>query len=88
MDAAAVAAVRWLWRAGERGETGPQRDDCIASFTTWVVEHLDSHIPLVRAHTAGSDVRSASAKKRSVLVTLDAEPRSHDYLGIAADVGG
>lgn len=47
VDAAAVAELRWLWRTGERGETGPQRDDFIESFTTWVVEHLDSHIPLV-----------------------------------------
>ncbi len=47
VDAAAVAELRWLWRTGERGETGPQRDDFIASFTTWVIEHLHSHIPLV-----------------------------------------
>ncbi len=47
VDAAAVAELRWLWRTDERGETGPQLDGFTANLTTWIVEHLDSHIPFV-----------------------------------------
>lgn len=55
-DAPALAELRWRWRADERGEPAADRDAFLKSFTDWVVDHLDTHLPFlvdVDGRTAG-----------------------------------
>ena len=45
-DAPALARLRWQWRAEERDEAG-DRAGFLDFFTTWVIDHLATHIPYV-----------------------------------------
>lgn len=57
-DAAALARLRWRWRADERGEPGGDRAAFEAHFATWVIDHLDTHLPFL-AEAAGQVVAMA-----------------------------
>lgn len=46
-DAPALARLRWRWRVEERGEPGVDRAVFLDFFTTWVVDHLATHLPFV-----------------------------------------
>jgi GNAT superfamily N-acetyltransferase len=47
-DAAALARLRWRWRAEERAEAGGVAEAAFLEyFTAWVVDHLDTHLPFV-----------------------------------------
>jgi GNAT superfamily N-acetyltransferase len=39
--------LRWRWRTDERNEPGPDRETFCDYFTTWVIDHLDTHLPYV-----------------------------------------
>jgi len=46
-DAPALARLRWRWRTEERNEAGPDPASFVELFTTWVVDHLATHLPFV-----------------------------------------
>jgi GNAT superfamily N-acetyltransferase len=48
-DAPALARLRWNWRADEHGEVPGTVDRAtfVDYFTTWVVDHLSTHLPFV-----------------------------------------
>ena len=48
-DAPALARLRWRWRADEHGEVPGDVDRAtfVDFFTTWVVDHLSTHLPFV-----------------------------------------
>jgi GNAT superfamily N-acetyltransferase len=45
-DSEALARLRWIWRAIERGEKGDP-DQFRGDFVTWVAERDHSHLPFV-----------------------------------------
>jgi GNAT superfamily N-acetyltransferase len=48
-DAPALARLRWQWRTDERAESRPDlhRDTFCDFFASWVIDHLDTHLPFV-----------------------------------------
>jgi GNAT superfamily N-acetyltransferase len=42
-DSAALADLRWAWRAVERSEVGLPRPEFVAQFERWFLEHRGSH---------------------------------------------
>jgi GNAT superfamily N-acetyltransferase len=48
-DAPALARLRWSWRADERDEAPGKVDRAtfVDFFTTWVIDHLPTHLPFV-----------------------------------------
>jgi GNAT superfamily N-acetyltransferase len=47
VDAPALARLRWRWRGEERNEVGLGREAFVAYLTTWIVDHLATHLPFV-----------------------------------------
>ena len=45
-DAPGLARLRWRWRVEERGEPG-DREMFLDFFTSWVLDHLATHVPFV-----------------------------------------
>ena len=46
-DAPTLARLRWQWRTDERAEPGPDRETFCDFFASWVIDHLDTHLPYV-----------------------------------------
>lgn len=46
-DATALAGLRWRWPVEERGYAGTDRAAFLELFSSWVVEHLATHIPFL-----------------------------------------
>jgi GNAT superfamily N-acetyltransferase len=47
VDAPSLARLRWRWRSEERNETNADRASFLEYFTSWVVDHLATHLPFV-----------------------------------------
>jgi GNAT superfamily N-acetyltransferase len=43
-DSEALAALRWSWQVGERGEAAMSREEFTAEFGQWFPAHRDTHI--------------------------------------------
>jgi GNAT superfamily N-acetyltransferase len=46
-DAPALARLRWRWRADERSEVAVDKAVFVEYFTTWIVDHLPTHLPFI-----------------------------------------
>ncbi|MFD0785343.1 GNAT family N-acetyltransferase [Micromonospora azadirachtae] len=46
-DAPALGGLRWRRLTEERGYTGTDRDAFLQLFSTWVADHLSSHLPFL-----------------------------------------
>lgn len=46
-DAAALAELRWRWHTEEGGYPGTDRGAFLEFFSTWVNEHLSTHLPFL-----------------------------------------
>lgn len=46
-DAPALARLRWRWRTEERDAPAGDRAAFLDLFTTWVIDHLATHVPYV-----------------------------------------
>ena len=47
-DAPALARMRWRWRVEERqAAAGVDRSTFVDFFTSWVIDHLPTHLPFV-----------------------------------------
>jgi GNAT superfamily N-acetyltransferase len=47
VDAPELAAMRWQWTVERHGEPSSGRAEFLRSMTTWVVDHLSTHVPFV-----------------------------------------